>query len=442
MQTPIATASMWTLPQKILFRFAFCFILLWTLPFPLGFIPYFDKLESMVPWLVNAYNSFTGFIWNSWQQLSEFVAASILNYKEPLYTGPSGSGDRTTIFLMFFSMITIAAVATLIWSVLDRKRPNYNTFYYWTRVLLRYLLACVMLGYGFAKVFHLQMPFPFLSQLTMQFGDKSPMGLAWSFMGYSPAFSFFTGIGEVIGGLFLFWRRTTSLGALILLAVMGTVAMMNYTFDIPVKLHSSLYVVFALFLLIPDFKRLMNVLVWNTTAEPAHYPAIIHKPWMKKARLVIKYLFIIGVLISEIDSSVQAQKKYGDNRPKPPLYGIYNTEYYIRNNDTLPLLLHDTSLWKQIVIDFPNRAAMKLMNDTIRRHTFKVDTLKKTAVAYMGNDTLNKSQFNYSLEPPYLTLSGLHKGDSVLIRLKCYDQNNFLLVRQQFRWICELPLNR
>lgn len=432
----------WTFTQKFVFRFFFCFILLWTLPFPLSNIPYFDKLESIAPWFTKAYWSVMEIFWESWNPVAEWVGANIFHLKGPVFNGPSGSGDRTLIYLIIFSKISTTLIAASTWSILDWRRKSYNTLYYWTRVLTRYFLAYTMFSYGFSKVFHLQMSFPRLGQLTMLFGDKSPMGLAWSFMGYSKAFSFYTGIGEIAGGLLLLWRRTTALGALVVMIVMSTVAMMNYSFDIPVKFHSTLYFVLACILLLPDCKRIMNVLVWNKPAEPAVYPSMIQRSWLKKIVLVLKYAFIIGVLASNIERGLEGQKMYGDKRTKPPLYGIYNTEYIIRNNDTIPLLQNDSTLWKQIVIDFPQYASIKSMNDTMRFYNFKVDTNTSTAMVFPRYDTLSKMLLHYKYTAPYLDLQGVHKGDTLNMRLKRYNENNFLLVRQRFRWICEMPLNR
>src|SRR4030095_403648 len=153
------------------------------------------------------------------------------------------------MLLTFFSLAFIGAI---VWSILDRQRRSYDKAYYWLRVLVRYSLAYTMMVYGFIKIFHLQMPSPYLSQLVQPLGDKSPMGLAWTFMGYSKAFSAYTGWGEVIGGILLFWRRTTALGALITVILMASVVAMNYSFDIPVKLYSSVLFIQGLFLLTPD----------------------------------------------------------------------------------------------------------------------------------------------------------------------------------------------
>ena len=38
------------------------------------------------------------------------------------------------------------------------------------------------------------------------------MGLLWTFMGHSPAYSAFTGAAEALAGALLLFRRTTLLG--------------------------------------------------------------------------------------------------------------------------------------------------------------------------------------------------------------------------------------
>ena len=56
-------------------------------------------------------------------------------------------------------------------------------------------------GYGFAKVVPLQFAQPSSIRLGQQLGDMSPMGLLWTFMGFSPSFQIFTGAVEVLAGL-------------------------------------------------------------------------------------------------------------------------------------------------------------------------------------------------------------------------------------------------
>jgi uncharacterized membrane protein YphA (DoxX/SURF4 family) len=115
-----------------------------------------------------------------------------------------------------------------------------------TRDFLRLGLAVTMVVYGFSKVWVRQ--FPPLDEWTafQSYGDSSPMGLLWRFMGHSPTYERFTGFAEVLAGVLLATRRTATPGALVMVAVMANVVMLNFCFDVPVKLASTHLLVFAL----------------------------------------------------------------------------------------------------------------------------------------------------------------------------------------------------
>jgi len=442
MSAPLTTSSVWSFSSKFSFRFFCCFFLLYIFPFPLDNIPFVSEIskinENLTGWYYKIFEAYG----NIWHAFIPWVGAKVLNLDYPITIFTNGSGDTTYDYVMLFTFVSFSLLGAVIWTLLDRQRRSYDKAYYWLRVLVRYYLGYTMLIYGFIKIFHLQMPSPYLFQLVQPLGDKSPMGLAWTFMGFSKAFSAYTGWGEVIGGILLFWRRTTSLGALISVIVMASVVAMNYSFDIPVKIYSSILFIGGLFLLTPDFKRLANLLVWNRPTEPVVYRQMLYKPWQKKLRLVLKYLFIGYMLYTNISTCLKNQYEYGDYRKKPLLYGIYNTELLIRNNDTIPPLITDTTMWKQLVIQFDKFASVKMMNDTMKRFNFIVDTTKKSISVYQRNDTLNKSNLFYTLDSTCLTLTGNYKGDTVLMRFRKYDLNRFLLLKRGYNWINEYPLNR
>jgi len=65
------------------------------------------------------------------------------------------------------------------------------------------------------------------------------MGLLWTFMAASKGYQIFTGAAEVLGGILLLWKRTTTLGALTVFGVMANVMALNFFYDVPVKLLST-----------------------------------------------------------------------------------------------------------------------------------------------------------------------------------------------------------
>ncbi len=442
MEQLAAQQTAWTPVQKFFLRFFCCLFLIYIFPFPVDSIPFVTEIgkinEKLTAWYTGIFEAYT----NLWHKIIPWAGQHVFHLKTPITIFTNGSGDTTYDYTLLLTEFLLVLIATILWTFLDRRRSSFHTAYYWLRVLVRYYLATMMFGYGFAKVFHLQMPFPYLSQLVQPFGDKSPMGLAWSFVGYSKAYSAYTGWGEVVGGLLLLFRRTTTLGAIVTSVVMLNVAILNYCFDIPVKLFSSVLFLMAAFLVAPDARRLWNVFILNRPTSSHYIGLRLTKRWMQIARPWVKWVFILYLLYSNINSSIDAQKKYGDNRKKPPLYGIYNTETFIRNKDTIAPLTTDTTRWKQLVIQFEKNAQVKLMNDTVRRYNFIVDTVSSSVSVYPNTDTLNKSKLFYQADTAYLTLSGKIKNDSVYMRFKKYDINKFRLVNRGFNWVNEFPFNR
>ncbi|MGK6352200.1 DoxX family protein [Parapedobacter sp. DT-150] len=420
----------WTFLQLLAFRYFAVVFVLFIFPFPLTMIP---LVSSLMQWYAKGC-----------QAVAVWVGEHVLHLPEPITLFRGGSGDKTYDFVFLLMVAVLSLLATVVWSAVDRRRREYNRLHDWLRVLVRYYLAMIMMSYGTSKVFHLQMPSPSLWQLVQPFGDKSPMGLAWSYVGYSSAFSMFTGLTEVIGGLLLFFRRTTTLGALLVAAVMLNVAVMNFCFHIPVKLYSTQLLVMAVFLLLGDGDRLLRVLVLNKATEAA--PDMRYRPrkrWMRIAGVFVKVGFIAMVVIGQTLSSVRSMKLYGDRRPKSPLYGIYDTELFVLGGDTLPPLTTDDVRWRQLLLDRPDYVHVKMMNDSMRYFNARVDTAAKTLTLTtpQGNES-DKGILHYEETPDALLLHGVWQRESVTVRLRRRDLDSFRLIGTKFRWIHEYPYNR
>ena len=209
-------------------------------PFPWYLIPF----SSPVIQLVSEFHS----------GIVEIVAKDIFNVDPSVIN--AGSSDAAINYVRMFCFLVYSFVGTLIFSALDRKRNDYDKVFYGLSVFLRYYLAVAMLDYGFAKVFNTQFPFLSDDRLLQTYGESSPMGLLWTFMAYSTSYNVFTGLWEVVGGFLLFFKRTRLLGALLIIAVMSNVVMLNISYDVPVKLHAMHLLAIAVFIIVPDLKKL------------------------------------------------------------------------------------------------------------------------------------------------------------------------------------------
>jgi len=304
-------------------------------------------------------------------------------------------------------------------------------------------MAITMVTYGSVKIIKLQFPAPGPDRLIQPLGTMSPMGLAWTYMGYSTGFNYFTGFAELICGLLLFFRKTATLGAVVGLVVAGNIMAINYCFDVPVKLLSTMLVVMSIFLLSKDAIRLINFFFLNKVAQPANLkPHKFKKRWQNITLCVIKYVLIVYTLALTFYSDVQAMSQYGDKAKKPPLYGLYNVKSFVRNKDTIAPLTTDSTRWNKMTISYAGAARIKMMNDSTNRYDFKIDTIRHTITMSSYVDTVNLVYLNYVIHKDTLLLNGEFETDSLHIKLVKYDLKKFNLLNRGFHWVNEYPYNR
>jgi hypothetical protein len=404
------------------FRFAFVYLLLYNLPFPLTAIPYVDKAAE---W----YNSL-------WSWIVPRVARAAFN--KEVATVFNGSGDRTFDYLLVACLLLIALVITVIWTVLDRKRLGYPTLYRWLNLYGRFSLGTTMIGYGAFKVISSQFVAPSLERLMQSYGDSSPMGLLWTFMGASEPYTMFVGFAEMIAGILLFPRKTSTLGALMSVGVLSNVVALNFSYDVPVKLYSMHLLAMAIFLLLPDARRLANFFILNRPAECVREQPLFRRTVWHRGALVLASLFVITVVGMSLYQSYD-QRQFLMSR-RSPLYGIWEVEEFSLGQSTPAA---SNQRWQRIIFDIPNRITVQTPADPHQRFSLQLDQDKRTLTLRKREDPNWNTVLTYEqVSPEVMTLAGALNGSALTARLRRSEERKFLLTDRGFHWINEAPFNR
>jgi hypothetical protein len=270
------------------------------------------------------------------------------------------------------------------------------------------------------------------------------MGLVWTFMGASVAYNVFTGLGELTGGLLLVFRRTTLLGALVCIGVMTNVVMLNFSYDVPVKLYSAHLLLMAVFLAAHDLRRLANVLVLNRPAEPAEDRPLFQRRWLHLGTKVLGVLFVGYLTFTSLQFSYkQAQTYSAAEAAKSPLYGLWNVEELVVDGKVRPPLVTDANRWRRVMFTGGNRMSFQLMSDSRERYNVEIDPQKRTLAFTKRDDPSWKSTLSYARpQPKLLVMQGTFDGRQVRARLRQGEIPKFLLTTRGFHWINERPFNR
>lgn len=430
------SASQWNLAVRILFRFCFVYFGLYCLvsqifqnlvsPGPLYSIP---TLESLTPT----------------RQVVIWFAAHVFRVAHPQLHLDSGSGDQTFFWVEMLCLLLFSGIVTLLWSFLDRRRQSYTKLYKWFRVFIRFALASQMVLYGIVKVFPSQMPFPYLYKLLQPLGHFSPMGILWSSIGASKAYEIFAGSAEMLGGVLLLVPRTTMFGALICLADLTNVFVLNMTYDVPVKLLSFHLLLLSLFLLAPDFRMLVSFLL-RRSPVPSPEPQLFRTRRANRISLAAQLVFAVFLVGMTVWGGWDGYKIYGNGKPHPSFYGIWDVAQLSINGQVRSPLLTDSDRWRRVTFEAitPPLMVLQRMDDSVVGYEAAIDVQKKTiALTKGGRDYSWKGNLTYQQPSANsLVLDGELNNQKIHMQLNAFDLNKFLLVSRGFHWINEYPFNR
>jgi hypothetical protein len=361
-------------------------------------------------------------------QIVLWTAAHVFHVPATLaFGGNSASGDDAFGWVLAFCLLVFTVLATAVWSLLDQGRENYVK----------------LLNYGLIKVIPLQMPFPYLTRLLEPFGDFSPMGVLWSSIGASPAYEVFAGCAELLGGILLIFPRTTTFGALICVADMTQVFVLNVTYDVPVKLFSFHLILLSLFLLAPEFERLTDFFFRGRGVEPSRQPPLFLTRRANRIALAAQILFGVWMLGMNAWSADAGWKTYGGGRPSPLLYGIWSVEELSIDEQIRSPLVTDYDRWRRVIIDFPEVIVFQRMDDSFAQFDASTDAKAGTIALTKSGDNDWKGNLTFQrVGPDQLLLDGAMGGHKIHMRLALVDTSKFALVSRGSHWVQEQIFNR
>lgn len=278
-----------------------------------------------------------------WLHLNFYDLFVITKYS-PVFFGLEGCANW-----LVTGILALAGAA--IWYKSD---SNYNNLYYWLRVVLRYRLAIGIIAYGLIKLFPLQMPYPSLSNLHTNYGDFYAWKIYFHTLGIAQWYESFLGLIEVLAGLLLLNRRTTTFGAGIIIGFTGNVFVANIAYQAGDEVYSLYLFIIALFLFVYDTPRLYNLLMKRQFTLANNIQPVFNAARIKTIRNVLKISFVVFILL--LTGTIYAN--YHTEPYKIPnkdglkgTYGYYNVRQFKFNDQVIPYSKTDSNRWQNVVFE-------------------------------------------------------------------------------------------
>lgn len=420
----------WSPALRVSFRFLFSYVALTFGLEPLALLP---RGESIAMW----YHGM-------WQPIVTWAGAHVFHLGRELpLVSDGGSGDDTAHFVLLFCEVALAAGAALAWTALDRRARDHRRLHAAARVFVRYLLGGTLLWYGMLKLVKGQFLFPPSARLEEPYGEASPMGLLWTFMGYSTLYNLFTGAAEAGAAVLLLFRRTARLGALLAAAVMANVLMINLSYDVPVKIFAASLLLMAVFLLAPDLRLLVDLLVLRRPTTPPPAAPRRDGPWWRRhGRLVLEASIASYLVVSIGWVCLDRWQRFDRLRARVDAANAtsWAVDDVVRNGRPVPLAQRDGGRWVRLDLG-PRGARVVTMDD--RAFAVAYDATRQVLAVpggrrgeILGTLTCRRP------DADHLVLAGRLAADEMIVTLHTLDPRRSYLVSRRFHWIDEAPDDR
>ncbi|NGM66241.1 hypothetical protein [Sphingobacterium sp. SGR-19] len=329
----------WTTFQLIAFRISFVFFIIVSIPNN----PLWYKHVFAIDWLNLDYRDL--------YDICRF--GSGVNWFGRTTFGYRLEGYSIWVNTLFFSIIA-GFIWTFILKLFKRERSEYNKLFYWLNVIVRYRAGLGIIGFGFTKLFPVQMPYPSFGILDTDYGDLTAQKIFWLSFGIVPWYQVFAGILEVGAGTLLFFRKTVPIGAALLVGALGAIVVVNFAYNGGVHVYSSYFVLLSLFLLVPYYRPFYNLFVKEIVTKVELYLPKF-KPTFNYFRVGFKTVIIfifVGVFfyLQYLDYRYDPYKQPSSAGVKE-LRGHYNVTEFKLNGETRPFNPYDTIRWQSATFE-------------------------------------------------------------------------------------------
>jgi hypothetical protein len=292
-------------------------------------------------------------------------------------------------YINFPFILFIAVIGAIIWTALDKKSRQYKVLYYWVRVFARYRVAYAGIGWGYKKLFVMQMPREYEGLWNTEMIDFFAKRLYWEALSVVPRYEVFLGFAEFIGGFLLLFRRTTGIGAAITLVVFGNIAISNHAYDIGEQVPSAAMAMLSLFILWHDIPGIWSLIVKERDTQVLHDYPEFKKSWQKYTRLSVKYtfnfIFVVLFFIFEVYGYTHNDFYKIPNTPGlKGTAGLYEVTTFKLNNKVLPYSPQDSIRWQDLTFEDWSSISIKLANRPQDIEMFAAGSYPRRTEVYNG----------------------------------------------------------
>ena len=338
------------------------------------------------------------------------------------------TSDSTTLFVLVFILLFLALVLILLTKLMKISKEKSIVLFQNIQLILVFYLSLVMLKYGFDKIFKVQFYLPEPNLLYTPLGLLEKDILYWSTIGSSYSYSVFIGLIEIIPAILLIFRKTRTLGLVMLVGVLVYVIAINFCYDISVKLYSSFLLLVSIVLLLPSIQALFNFFILGKTAQLPTIPKTNFKIGTLKS-MTLKTTFIAIIFLECLFPYLKSNILNADNSSKFHLHGAYEV---IKVIDLTSQKEVNTNTIKRLFFHQQNYFIVQYNNDTTEDYYLETNQRDNEFTLISYDEKRLKVIYNYSEMDKKLELNFIDLN--VQITSNSLNWRKLPLLQPQFHW--------
>ncbi|MEO6235371.1 MAG: hypothetical protein ABIQ52_00120 [Vicinamibacterales bacterium] len=357
-----------------------------------------------------------------------------------LVTGSTGTAEQIAERYRYAScylvaVLLVALASTVVWSIMDRRRAEYETLNRWLRVYARYALALVMIVYALVKVVPTQFGFLTPGELLRPVGQLNRFWVLWNFMAVSTGYTIFTGLIELLGCVLLFFRRTTLLGGLLLAAALANVLAMDIAYTVfGAAMVAGLLIALATIVIAPYAAPLFNVFLLGQSDRMPAEPTTAVARW--RYAPVAKVLVLVGLISVRVSDGMEQRRTYFGRGQA--VYGMFEVDRFIRGGVPITSTADDAKTWKRIASDGRYGGGprggldltVQFANGDVRQYRLADDRANRLWTLREASKEI--ATLRYAVGPNgSVSLDGLIGGEAVQVNLRPVDMHTLPLLRRR-----------
>lgn len=358
--------------------------------------------------------------WKLQKTITLFVFSGVAEFIGKVFSSKNYLIDFSSDSFSLYILMLILAIITIIISIFIKKRQNFINF---TNKIIPYYIAIILLKYGADKLFKGQFYQPEPNILFTKFGNLDQDILYWSVMGTSRTYSLILGLIEICIAVLLMFRKTQILGLVLAIFTFANIIIINFSFDISVKLFSITLLLMCIFALGNFWKIFYNFIINGQSSQLQSSDFYLNRKF-QNIILPLKIL-IFGLVFLQIFLPFYLSKNWNDDQAERPfLHGAYQ-------------VFSQNSIKKTNIkyVFFHRNQYLIFMNNDDQTLDFRYSIDKENQKIKYTNYNGKSQIFHFEIQEQDSLMILKNKNET--LQLKYINWKKMPALQSQFHWIVD-----